>query len=227
MTDPRIDYDSAVATGRGDDGTTAPPVRRRAGPQGRPADRGLRRRRRGRRGPRPRPRRAVAMAAQDGRSRPTSRASPSWSCGSSASCSWSARSWPPTPRPATGHATTSPACRSDGRRAWTRCSARWRRRIVAAHRSSSSPARRACPRALEIGRTVLRRAERRAVTLSHHDEGLARQPAPPLPEPTGRPALDPRACRRAGRGTGSRRSRDPSASRDRRPATASTERSER
>ena len=26
---------------------------------------------------------------------------------------------------------------------------------------------------LEMGRTVLRRAERRAVTLSHHDEGLA------------------------------------------------------
>ena len=59
-----------------------------------------------------------------------------------------------------------------GRRHGRRCCARWRAAIDLPQ-EFVVPGETRLSAGLEMGRTVLRRAERRAVTLSHHDEGLA------------------------------------------------------
>ena len=150
-----------------------PAVRRRPRPQGRPADRGVRHGRRGRRGPRPRPRGAVG----DGPGRHPGA--------------------PELRRLATlvlriqrelfvvgAELATNPEARSKARDGETRVSAamvdgmdehapRDGGRDHRSPGSSSSPARPACPRASSWPAPILRRAERRAVTLSHPRRGLA------------------------------------------------------
>ena len=145
MTDPRIDYDSAVATGRGDDGTTAllfggervskDDLRTEAygAVDEAVAALGL----------------ARAELSDDGPGRrPLARprrASPTWSCGSSASCSSSG-----------AELATNPEARDRARDDVTRVSAAHGRRHgrdaprdggrrSCSRRSSSSRARRACP----------------------------------------------------------------------------------
>ena len=102
-------------------------------------------------------------------------------------------------------ASRPPAGRHDARvrarwsTAWTRCCAR-PRPPSSCRASSSSPARPRLSAALEVARTIIRRAERRTVTLARRRRGLRRRPHPSLPEPSRRPALDPRSRGRAGGG---------------------------
>ena len=75
-------------------------------------------------------------------------------------------------RIATASRTARPACPARWSTAWTRCCAR-PRPPSSCRASSSSPARRALSAALEVARTIIRRAERRTVTLAAADAAFA------------------------------------------------------
>jgi len=171
MTDPRIDYDSAVATGRGDDGTTALLF---GGERVSKDDL-----------------RTEAYGAVDEAVAALGLAR--------AELSEAARGGELSPDLARlaaqilriqrelfvvgAELATNPGARAKARDDVTRVSQRMvdgmdemlrdtEARIVLP-REFVVPGETRLSAALELGRTVLRRAERRAVTLSHHDEGLA------------------------------------------------------
>ena len=171
MTDPRIDYDSAVATGRGDDGTTALLF---GGERVSKDDL-----------------RTEAYGAVDEAVAALGLAR--------AELSEAARVGEPPPDLARlaaqilriqrelfvvgAELATNPGARAKARDDVTRVSQRMvdgmdeMLREVEGHivlpREFVVPGETRLSAGLEMGRTVLRRAERRAVTLSHHDEGLA------------------------------------------------------
>ena len=66
--------------------------------------------------------------------------------------------------------------------------------------SSSSPARPSPAPRIELARTIVRRAERRAVSLQARRRLIAGPQAAPVPEPPRGPAVGPRPGGRAGRG---------------------------
>ncbi len=145
---------SVVATGKGDDGTTGLLF---GGPRIAKDD------------PRTEAYGTIdeAVAALGVARAATPRMRPSWapsSCASSASCSWSAPSWPRPRMPGRDSKTAAPASAS-------RCSKGSKRSSPISkgasrcRPSSWSPARQPASAALELARTILRRAERRATTL--------------------------------------------------------------
>ena len=142
--------------------------------------------------------RAELLAAADARARPLpSVSSRCWSCDCSASCSWWGRSSPRTPA-ARDRLTDGVTRVSEAMLEALEATLAEHEAAIEMPREFVVPGETRASAALEVARTVMRRAERRIVTFQR-DGGLVGCVAAAVRQPPGRSALDPGARRRAGR----------------------------